>query len=227
MKFVDEARISVHAGKGGDGAVSFRREKYVPRGGPDGGDGGRGGSVYAIADRNVNTLVAQPQMKELRLLRAQVARVPDFSPRVAFVLTGPDDRRIDPVLSGGGRALEVVLNRAGEIRADVEDRDAEMDVERDGQRIERRPEIARRAGDRDHIVGLTHKSAHAGDNAPKTFTVPITDDGTFESNETINITLSGPTGDATLGSPATAVLTIVENDAPPPVGTLQLGTATR
>ena len=57
MKFVDEARISVHAGKGGDGAVSFRREKYVPRGGPDGGDGGRGGNVYAIADRNVNTLV--------------------------------------------------------------------------------------------------------------------------------------------------------------------------
>jgi GTPase len=57
MKFVDEARIVVHAGNGGDGAVSFRREKYVPRGGPDGGDGGRGGSLYAIADRNVNTLI--------------------------------------------------------------------------------------------------------------------------------------------------------------------------
>jgi GTP-binding protein len=57
MKFIDEARIEVHAGAGGNGAVSFRREKYVPRGGPDGGDGGRGGSVYAIADRNINTLV--------------------------------------------------------------------------------------------------------------------------------------------------------------------------
>jgi GTP-binding protein len=57
MKFIDEARIEVHAGKGGDGASSFRREKYVPRGGPDGGDGGRGGSIYAVADRNVNTLI--------------------------------------------------------------------------------------------------------------------------------------------------------------------------
>src|ERR1700704_502749 len=57
MKFVDEARIEVHAGDGGDGIVSFRREKNVPRGGPDGGDGGSGGSVYAGADRNVNTLV--------------------------------------------------------------------------------------------------------------------------------------------------------------------------
>jgi GTP-binding protein len=57
MKFIDEARIEVHAGKGGNGAVSFRREKNVPRGGPDGGDGGRGGSAYAVADGNINTLV--------------------------------------------------------------------------------------------------------------------------------------------------------------------------
>ena len=57
MKFIDEAKIEVHAGKGGDGAATFRREKYIRYGGPNGGDGGRGGSVWARADRNVNTLV--------------------------------------------------------------------------------------------------------------------------------------------------------------------------
>jgi GTP-binding protein len=57
MKFIDEAKIEVHAGKGGNGVASFRREKYIAKGGPDGGDGGRGGSVYALADRNINTLV--------------------------------------------------------------------------------------------------------------------------------------------------------------------------
>ena len=57
MKFIDEAKIEVHAGKGGDGAATFRREKYIRYGGPNGGDGGNGGSVWARADRNVNTLV--------------------------------------------------------------------------------------------------------------------------------------------------------------------------
>jgi len=57
MKFIDEAKIEVHAGKGGDGAATFRREKYIRYGGPNGGDGGRGGSIWVRADRNVNTLI--------------------------------------------------------------------------------------------------------------------------------------------------------------------------
>lgn len=68
MKFFDEARIEVIAGDGGNGAASFRREKYIPRGGPDGGDGGRGGSIWAIADRNLNTLI---DYRYTRIFRAQ------------------------------------------------------------------------------------------------------------------------------------------------------------
>jgi len=56
MKFVDEATIRTRAGNGGHGCLSFRREKYVERGGPDGGDGGHGGSVYLVADASMNTL---------------------------------------------------------------------------------------------------------------------------------------------------------------------------
>ena len=57
MKFVDEAEIRVEAGDGGNGCVSFRREKYIPNGGPDGGDGGDGGDLYILADENLNTLI--------------------------------------------------------------------------------------------------------------------------------------------------------------------------
>lgn len=57
MKFIDEARIQLYAGKGGNGVAAFRREKFIPRGGPSGGDGGRGGSIWAVADRNINTLI--------------------------------------------------------------------------------------------------------------------------------------------------------------------------
>jgi len=68
MKFFDEAKIEVVAGDGGNGAASFRREKYIPFGGPDGGDGGKGGSIYAVADRNLNTLI---DYRYKRMFRAQ------------------------------------------------------------------------------------------------------------------------------------------------------------
>jgi GTP-binding protein len=68
MKFFDEARIEVIAGDGGNGVATFRREKYIPRGGPNGGDGGRGGSIYAQADRNLNTLI---DYRYTRVFRAQ------------------------------------------------------------------------------------------------------------------------------------------------------------
>ncbi len=68
MKFIDEALIEVVAGDGGNGMASFRREKYVPRGGPDGGDGGRGGSIFLVADENINTLI---DYRYARIHRAQ------------------------------------------------------------------------------------------------------------------------------------------------------------
>lgn len=71
MKFVDEATILVAAGDGGNGCVSFRREKYIPRGGPDGGDGGDGGDVYMQADENLNTLIDYRFEKSFRAERGQ------------------------------------------------------------------------------------------------------------------------------------------------------------
>ncbi len=77
MKFVDEAKIEVVAGDGGNGSASFRREKYVPRGGPDGGDGGHGGSIYADADRNINTLIDYRYARIHRAKRGENGRGAD------------------------------------------------------------------------------------------------------------------------------------------------------
>jgi GTPase len=68
MKFIDEANITVEAGKGGAGCLSFRREKYIPEGGPDGGDGGDGGCVYIEVDSNLNTLI---DFRYKRIFRAK------------------------------------------------------------------------------------------------------------------------------------------------------------
>lgn len=71
MQFIDQARIAVRAGRGGDGIVAFRREKYVPAGGPSGGDGGRGGDVLLVADANLQTLL---DFKYRRLFAADDGR---------------------------------------------------------------------------------------------------------------------------------------------------------
>ena len=77
MKFFDEAKIEVIAGDGGNGVASFRREKFIPFGGPDGGDGGRGGSIWAIADRNLNTLIDYRYTRVFRAQRGENGRGAD------------------------------------------------------------------------------------------------------------------------------------------------------
>jgi GTPase len=114
MKFIDEAVIEVHAGKGGNGVVSFRREKYVPRGGPDGGDGGRGGSVFAVADGNINTLV-------------------DY--RFARIHRAKDGARGQGSQKNGRGADDVVLRvPVGTVIMDAETGQTLADLARDGER---------------------------------------------------------------------------------------------
>ncbi|MGQ0286931.1 Obg family GTPase CgtA [Pasteurellaceae bacterium 22721_9_1] len=77
MKFIDEALIRVEAGDGGNGCVSFRREKFIPKGGPDGGDGGDGGDVYLVADENLNTLIDYRFEKRFAAQRGENGRSSD------------------------------------------------------------------------------------------------------------------------------------------------------
>ena len=114
MKFIDEAIIEIHAGKGGDGVASFRREKFVPRGGPDGGDGGRGGSVPAGADRNIKTLV------DYRYARIHRAR------------DGENGRGSDQY---GKSAADVLLRvPVGTVVSDLETGETIADLAHDGER---------------------------------------------------------------------------------------------
>lgn len=85
MKFIDEATIEVFAGKGGNGSGSFRREKFIPKGGPDGGDGGRGGSIHVQADRNLNTLIDYRYSRQYRATGGENGRGSD-----CYGAAGPD-----------------------------------------------------------------------------------------------------------------------------------------
>jgi len=114
MKFIDEAKIEVFAGSGGNGSASFRREKFVPRGGPDGGDGGRGGSIIAVADRNINTLV------DFRYTRAFRAR------------PGEGGRGAD---CNGKGADDIILRMpVGTVITDAVTNEMMVDLAHDGQR---------------------------------------------------------------------------------------------
>ena len=142
MKFFDEARIEVIAGKGGDGSASFRREKFVPKGGPDGGDGGRGGSIWAVADANLNTLI---DYRYTRIFRAK---------------GGENGRGRD---CNGKGADDIVLRvPVGTVIKDAESGEVIADLAKDGERVE----LAK--GGRGGLGNLNFKSSV--NRAPKQFT---------------------------------------------------------
>ncbi len=143
MKFIDEARIEVHAGKGGDGVASFRREKFVPRGGPDGGDGGRGGSIHAIADRNINTLIDYRYARIHRAKNGQKGMGSDCF----------------------GRAADDILLRmpVGTVISDAETGEVLFDLAQDGEKV------VLAQGGRGGLGNLHFKSST--NRAPRQFTV--------------------------------------------------------
>jgi GTP-binding protein len=123
MKFVDEAIIKVQAGDGGNGCISFRREKFIPFGGPDGGDGGHGGSVWLVADEGLNTLVDFRHQRVFKAQRGQngmgsdmygkggedtVIRVP-----VGTVVTNVDTDEVIGDLTANGQRLLVAQGGKG------------------------------------------------------------------------------------------------------------------
>ena len=115
MKFIDESKIEVFAGNGGNGIASFRREKYIDKGGPDGGDGGRGGSVFVVADRNINTLV------DFRFARTHKAR------------NGESGRGSDCYGKG---ADDVILHMpVGTVITDINSGEVIADLTHDGERV--------------------------------------------------------------------------------------------
>jgi len=113
--FVDEAKIYVKAGDGGNGCVAFRREKYVPRGGPSGGDGGSGGSIYVEADQNDNTLLRYRYNREFKADRGRHGEGSNCSGQ-----------------SGGDTILKVPV---GTLVFDEEGEGLLVDLKKPGQRI--------------------------------------------------------------------------------------------
>lgn len=115
MKFIDEVKIQVSAGNGGNGIASFRREKFIPRGGPDGGDGGRGGSIYAVADHNLNTLIEYRFTPLFRAKRGEHGRGSDCY---------------------GKGAEDIVLKMpVGTVIFNAQTQELVADLKRDGQKV--------------------------------------------------------------------------------------------
>ncbi|UCD84374.1 MAG: GTPase ObgE, partial [Deltaproteobacteria bacterium] len=110
MKFIDEARIFVKAGDGGRGCVSFRREKYVPRGGPDGGDGGRGGDITLVADEGLSSLIHLQYQQHYRANRGGHGKGKDQHGRKGeeLIITVPRGTLVK--LSPGGEKLGELIN---------------------------------------------------------------------------------------------------------------------
>jgi GTP-binding protein len=108
MRFIDRVKIFVESGAGGDGCVSFRREKYVPRGGPDGGDGGRGGDVFIRTDPHLSTLIDYRYKREYRAGAGVHGR--------GSKMTGKDG---DPVILRVPPGTQVMDAQTGELLADL------------------------------------------------------------------------------------------------------------
>lgn len=142
MKFVDEATIRVHGGNGGDGSASFRRERYVAKGGPDGGDGGTGGNVYLVADASINTLA-------------------DFRVARRFRAEHGDVGRGRQCTGASGEDLLVTVP-VGSIISDVDTGELLGDLTREGQRL-----LVARGGE--NGIGNVHFKSSVN-RAPRQFT---------------------------------------------------------
>lgn len=142
MKFVDEATIRVQAGNGGDGSASFRREKYVAKGGPDGGDGGKGGDVYLVADGGINTLA-------------------DFRVARRFKAGHGDVGRGRQRTGAGGEDLRIAVP-VGSVVSDVETGELLGDLTEDGQSL-----LVASGGD--NGIGNVHFKSSVN-RAPRQFT---------------------------------------------------------